>query len=709
MFFMRDRLRDLHPPQELGPKSWCTQGTRVATINMMLLWIARCDGRTMWCKGLAGTGKSSLMGTLHKSLTTNIGGRSRLAAFVRYDRLEYSKASKLITSIAYALGVFDDQIGMAISQVIQTSPLVATLPPSEQFQLLLRNPLESLPDLSDGGPLVVIIDGLDECDASDDMLAILTEGFGPNLSFMRLIISSRPVLRIARVFERRDCVYPLYLDTSSEDVNRDIHFYLEREFASKCNDAFLKKCTELDAVNKLTARASGLFVWAATVVRFVHALPGISRLEALLDTKPPSDATEALTTLYRTSLDTLVSEPGANTDIKKYVRSVLGALLATEMDLLRTSGMREDILDNIVLQGEDSPPSHHIVSMLGSVLSPQTEYKPIRIIHKSFDDFLQDRSRCGDDWFIDVALHRKALVEQCQTASKSFLETWSPTSDMDFGAVPAYISEYALFGKFWYSDFDKSDIELVASFFRPYLLPWLDIVVEDDGNLNFEIMDTVCRQHGQTGMPLQFCMDCSVPILNVLRCSPEFHHHLHYSSQESPLAGKLTLEWKKHKTLSSSWNPIGNNLNFEGVIFLEDDDEGRYGFKITNATLVPLYVSIFYFNVFQLSIDPLYQPQKSVEGVDDTPLPPGKSLTIGDSTDSSLGGFHLRFSWKLVEVGYLKLFFSTEYLDLSAIAQESGQMFITSYHQSIPVWEMPSGICHTMCVPIIQKERGDAL
>ncbi len=284
--------------------------------------IAQCDGKTMWCKGLAGTGKSSLMGTLHDLLTADIRGRSRLAAFVRYDHIEYSNASKLITSIAYALGTFDACIGMAISKVIETSQSVMTMTDLlRQFQLLLRGPLERVPDLVDEGPLVVIIDGLDECDASGELLAALAEGFGPKLPFMHLIISSRPVRHIARAFEGWDCVYPLHLDTSSESVNLDIQFYLEQEFATLCDNdhAFQEKCKEWDAINQLVAWASGLFIWAATAAKFVHAFLGISRLCTFLDTKIPSDATEALTTLYRTTLDTLVSEPGVNTDIKKYV------------------------------------------------------------------------------------------------------------------------------------------------------------------------------------------------------------------------------------------------------------------------------------------------------------------------------------------------------------------------------------------------------
>ncbi len=93
------------------------------------------------------------MGTLHDLLTADIGGRSRLAAFVRYDRIEYSNANKLITSIAYALGTFDVRIGMTISKVIETSRTVMTmLDLSAQFRLLLRGPLERVPDLVDEGP-----------------------------------------------------------------------------------------------------------------------------------------------------------------------------------------------------------------------------------------------------------------------------------------------------------------------------------------------------------------------------------------------------------------------------------------------------------------------------------------------------------------------------------------------------------------------------
>ncbi|KAK0488065.1 hypothetical protein EDD18DRAFT_1191984 [Armillaria luteobubalina] len=620
-------LLDLQLPKELCPKLKCMQGTRVATINHIVSWIAQCDGKVMWCNGLAGTGKSSLMGMLHDLLTMDFGGWSRLVAFICYDRIEYSSASKLITTITYSLGMFNDRIGMAISRVIQSSRTVVTLSdPSAQFRLLLRSPLEGIPDLVEEGPLVVIVNGLDECDASKELLVVLAEGFGPKLPFMRLIVTSRPLWHIAEAFKGKSCIYPLHLDTSSEDVNRDIQFYLELK-------VFQEKCKELHAIERLTAQASGLFVWAATVVKFIHAFPGILRLQALLDTKPPRDATEALTTLYHTTLDTLVSEPGVHVDIKKYVRSILG---------------------------EGSPPLHYIVSMLGSVLSPQTEDLPIQIIHKSFNDFLQDQSRCGDDWFINVALHHQAIAEQSQIASKSFLETWSPTNNMVIGAIPAYISNYALFGRIWYSDFDKSDIELFTSFFHPYFLPWLDIVIVDGNILRFEIMDMTCRQLGQTRMLVRL----NIHVLDTI----------HYS----PLVGKVTLECMKAFDQSSfPEEPMDNsNLHINGVVFVNAFTEGsgirdQYVFKITNTTSVPLYISMLCFDVSVLAIYAIYQ----LEGVND-PLPPGKSLT----------SYQMSF-WveegQDVDISFLKLFFSTEYVDC--------------FYRSIAplVTKIPS-ICHTI-------------
>ncbi len=324
----------------------------------------------------------------------------------------------------------------------------------------------------------------------------------------------------------------------------------------------------------------------------------ISRLQSLLATDIPGDATQALTTLYHTSLDTLVSEIlGANADIKKYVQSVLSAVLATQSP----PGMTEDVLDNIVLD-EGSPPSCYIMAMLGSVLSPEMEHSPIQLIYKSLDDFLQDWSQCGDEWLVDVTLHHKTIAEQCWVTPKSFMKTWSPDICMDIKVIPAYVSKYALFEVFWYSTFDESDIELFTSFFRHYFLPWLDIVAMDGNVLHFEITDTICRQHGLTHMTFKVDIHDSETIHRVLQCSAAFYSHLH-SSKENPLTRKVILDCMKLKeTGEGLWEPTSNNLNIDSVIFVDVDRKTRYGFKFANTALVPLYVSVFIFNVRDVCI-----------------------------------------------------------------------------------------------------------
>ncbi len=101
----------------------------------------------------------------------------------------------------------------------------------------------------------------------------------------------------------------------------------------------------------------------------------------------------------------------------------------------------------------------------------------------------------------------------------------------------------------------------------------------------------------------------------------------------------------------------------------------------------------------------IYQPVSEIDGVDAS-LCPGESWTIGYDTEQvktiseGLWGFYVHEGQDVV-VDFLMLFLSTEYLDLSAIIQESP---FEGNGQYVPpsVGELPSS-CHTMCVPIVGK------
>ncbi|PBK68558.1 hypothetical protein ARMSODRAFT_975952 [Armillaria solidipes] len=410
---MKKSLRDLRPSTELRPKSTCMKGTRVETISYLMSWIADCSGGMMWCSGLAGTGKSSLAGTLHELLTVHAGGRNRLGAFIRYDRVEYSDASRLIARIAYSLGMHDNRIGTAISEVIHRNRTVLSMPESELFRLLLQEPLERLLDLTSEGPLVVMIDGMDEGDASEEMLDILSGGFGPRLPFIRLLVFSRPTEAISHAFNASSAVTTIVLEATSENVSRDIRFFIGYHFsgmfaslsARNVSNDLQEFCNMFRAVDGLSKRASGSFLWAATACRFVGESPSIARIVALLSIAVPADAMDALTALYRTILDVIVSETDDEEVTRESVYDVLGAMMVQGAP----EGMTAKALDTLVFSPNE-PRAHRVLARLGSVIHESIGY--YQFFHTSFSDFLQDKSKCGTEWYIDVDEHKGRLQER---------------------------------------------------------------------------------------------------------------------------------------------------------------------------------------------------------------------------------------------------------------------------------------------------------
>ncbi len=497
---MQMLLQRLQAKGELGPKSTCMHGTRVETIDSLVTWIAECNSGVLWCSGLAGTGKSSLVGTLYNLLSFDMSNRSRLAAFTRYDRTEYRDSSELIASIAYSLGMFDQRICIAIVKALTASrAAVLKMAASEshtQFRLLLREPLESIPELQDEGPLVVIIDGLDESDVSEDLLKVLADGFGPKLPYMRLIVSSRPEEKISRVFRNHKHVHHFPLDTSSCETKHDIQHFIQQRFDSITDKSTWDKRNEQQIVTQLADRASGLFIWAATVCSFLCDFPSLGRLKALLETTIPTDAMDALTTLYRMTLETIVSEvSGTKEDIQRCIRAVLGVVI------VRKDKMTVSMLPELVLRKGD-PSAQFIVDKLGSVV--QERSGSLELIHKSFDDFLRDRGRCGDEWFIDVKEHEKELARRCVLSLTTFFKNWTPPSarpgamdiclrtttlDQLYQTVPSHIEGYAVKVPQWHLNaFIELGIDTYRPLFDRYFLFWLEILYAFDSSLPGEAL-----------------------------------------------------------------------------------------------------------------------------------------------------------------------------------------------------------------------------
>ncbi|KDR81761.1 hypothetical protein GALMADRAFT_221630 [Galerina marginata CBS 339.88] len=201
------------------------------------------------------------------------------------------------------------------------------------------------------------------------------------------------------------------------------------------------------------------------------------------------------------------------------------------------------------------------------------------------------------------------------------------------------------------------------------------VLLLDQKFVGFEILEKTCVNYGLTHTnrrPRRSNEDVFI----VLKAASHFYFHLRRSNKGGAIASRVELECTRviDKLLDGLpvTVPDGEDLNTDGLItiFIDDDtmESVAYGFKITSRTPnPPLYVSVFYFDISNLSIAPYYQ--LPIARTVSPPLPPGGSITIGYGTSGTSAQEFSISPGQDVDVGFVKLFLSTEYIDYSAVEE----------------------------------------
>ncbi|KAF9543594.1 hypothetical protein CPC08DRAFT_770208 [Agrocybe pediades] len=147
--------------------------------------------------------------------------------------------------------------------------------------------LASRPATSTATPLLIIIDGLDECtsiDSQRDLLFTLQEITNPT-NVVRFLVCSRPESHLNSAFSSSrmtPILRCIFLDDDDYSASRDIRLYLEDKF-KQIKEEHVFKHTLPDSwptsemVHGLVYKSSGQFIYAATVVRYVDS-PDIGRI-----------------------------------------------------------------------------------------------------------------------------------------------------------------------------------------------------------------------------------------------------------------------------------------------------------------------------------------------------------------------------------------------------------------------------------------------
>ena len=149
----------------------CLPGTYMDILQSITDWAhsISLEKWVLWLKGLTGSGKS----TLSTIITHMLQEQGCLGAFMFFSRdvEERNQLANVIRTLAYQLASFSPVIRMVIVQSIEMTPMITQLALCFQFMKLLIKPLQMLPTTA--GPIVLILDALDECGSAEDCKALL--------------------------------------------------------------------------------------------------------------------------------------------------------------------------------------------------------------------------------------------------------------------------------------------------------------------------------------------------------------------------------------------------------------------------------------------------------------------------------------------------------------------------------------------------------
>lgn len=393
---------------------------------------------------MAGTGKSTIARTVCRDLRKDdlLGGSF---FFVR-DGGDVANARLLFTTLAKQLVAARPLLVPPVSEAICKRPDIASVSRKEQWETLILHPLMKTKLDPSSLVLVLVIDALDECGSEDDMRGIITllaqadMVKGPNL---RVIITSRPETPIRLGFGDMPSIYHrdlLLHELPREVVDADICLFLYHEFeeVKKRQTRLHNEWPGVDVVNQLVLLSAGLFIFAATICRFVLEedqsateslklfLPEESVTTALLDSRDVSrqgESTSYLDSMYSQILKRSVAPKRNGRERSKEEISSLSRILGAVAGL--NEPLRLGDLARLMKRDENDTAVrldklHSVIRVSGG---PGPNELPVRLYHASFREFLFDSSRCQIEEFCLASqdVHRY-LLQCCLDAMESNLK-----------------------------------------------------------------------------------------------------------------------------------------------------------------------------------------------------------------------------------------------------------------------------------------------
>ncbi|KAJ7906075.1 hypothetical protein B0H13DRAFT_1619851 [Mycena leptocephala] len=277
-----------HDSAERYPQPECHPQTRTWMLMDLWHWSSKTDSQNgvLWLHGPAGAGKSAIA----QSFCQELGSDNRLGASFFFKRGHPSRGSgnRLFPTIAYQLALCLPELKLAITRVVEDNPSIIDRTLSTQLQKLIIEPCRRS---IFGGTLVIVVDGLDECEGQNiqqEILRSIGSAVHNGALPLRFFVASRPEGHIQDVFRGplKKMHRPLNINPSFEGVRK----YLLDEFARihRQHDETMATVPcpwpKRNVVEALVQNSSGYFIYASTVIKYVDdkSFRPTDRLEVIL-------------------------------------------------------------------------------------------------------------------------------------------------------------------------------------------------------------------------------------------------------------------------------------------------------------------------------------------------------------------------------------------------------------------------------------------
>jgi len=411
--------------EEQGLKrEMCTDGTRVKILEDITKWAddrSSASPRVFWLTGQAGSGKTTILYTIAKRFEEDVNANQRTvlgANFLCSRQFQQTQAqTRILPTIAYQLAHKCESYANALHVADKYGAVnheVAT-----QIKDLLVGPWQQSeatrpPELP---PYLIVIDALDEIKDNkgpaflSDLLTAINKY---DLMGFKFLVSSRSDPKVVALCESfaSEAICRLQ-DVPIEEAKSDIETYLKTQLPG------LVSCPEFA---ELVQRAGGLFIYAATAVKYLTPHDSITvgeqagMLHDFLSKSEPSSSSD-VDELYRQIMCDAFSKFTG-----KFLTRRLHILYTFLCTAERTS---TSIVAALVPDGDDEA-ARAVLGNLHAVLYTQDDR--VFWYHASFPDFIFTQAR-SDFWidkkdfkfWCDEPAHHSLLAESCFRVMESSL------------------------------------------------------------------------------------------------------------------------------------------------------------------------------------------------------------------------------------------------------------------------------------------------